>query len=226
MTLKLLPFVTARMKPGDRFGLLTVTRVGKTKTGAHYAICDCDCGTKNRPVQMARLVNGKTIACGCQNGPSKITHGLSKTPLYGRWLGMHSRCYDNRNASYENYGGRGIVVCDRWHKLEAFVEDMSPGFAVHLQLDRIDTNGNYSPDNCRWATAAENTDNTRRSIFVEYNGQRRTFREWSAIVGIPRKLLTKRVIERGWSVEAALTTPVLSRAETARIANAASRIKR
>lgn len=224
MPLELLPFNTNRMRVGDRFGMLTVRSIGKTAKGAHFTICDCDCGTVDHAVQMARLVNGTTKSCGCQRGAHLITHGFGRTPLYSRWFHMMARCYKPRHVSFKNYGGRGIRVCDRWHDPVNFIADMAEGFSPELQLDRINNDGNYEPGNCRWTTTAENIDNRRSTRLVTYDGRTQSLHQWSIELGIPRKLLAKRIDERGWPVERAFTTPVLEKSEIGKIANAASQV--
>ena len=105
---------------------------------------------------------------------------------------MKGRCYNTKNVSYHNYGGRGITVCDRWLKdFWLFVEDMGYRPENHT-LDRIDNNGNYSPENCRWSDIKKQSNNKRNTRIVEYKGQKKSLSEWASFLGIPYERLAKR----------------------------------
>ena len=117
---------------------------------------------------------------------------------------MISRCTLPNLTAYRNYGGRGITVCDRWrHSFENFYADMGARPAK-MSLDRIDVNGNYEPGNCRWATKAEQSTNTRRNHVIEFAGERLTLGEWEHRLGVRRGIVSSR-LQRGWAVELALT---------------------
>lgn len=122
------------------------------------------------------------------------------------WGQMISRCYDPEHPKYPSYGGRGIRVCDRWICRRLFLEDMgnSPSGKT---LNRIDNDGDYSPDNCEWATYSEQAQNRRDNNNITYNGETKCLTEWERTTGIYRKTIAKR-LENGWTVEQALTTPV------------------
>ena len=116
-----------------------------------------------------------------------------KKPWYNSYRCMHSRCYRTKDPSYKYYGGRRIEVCDAWHDIlnfEKWVEEHP--YCEGATLDRIDSNGNYSPDNCRWATMVEQDNNRRNTIFVEWNGERHTLSEWAKITGINKSTLKNR----------------------------------
>ena len=116
-----------------------------------------------------------------------------KKPWYNSYRAMMSRCYRKNDASYPFYGGRGIKVCDAWHDIEVFevwVEE-HPYFKG-ATIDRIDTNGNYEPSNCKWSTMAEQCKNRRNSIIIEHNGERHSITEWAKITGINRSTLNNR----------------------------------
>jgi hypothetical protein len=131
---------------------------------------------------------------------------MSKTPLYKRWLAMVGRCTLPNWAGYPAYGGRGIRVCDRWRRFEAFAEDMGPSFNPRLSLDRIDVDGDYEPGNCRWATQKQQCRNTTVNRILTWHGQSHTVAEWSEIVGINRVTIGVR-LHRGWPLDRVLGRP-------------------
>lgn len=133
-------------------------------------------------------------------------HGLRFHPLYSVWNGMMNRCHNPNDPNWENYGGRGIYVCKRWHRLENFIVDMSPR-PNKLSLDRIDNNKNYSKDNCRWASRIEQSNNTRQNVLLEHNGEKLTLAEWGRKLGINRNTFKKRY-RNGWEVSKIIETPV------------------
>lgn len=190
---------------GSRFGRWTVFR--------HCAIigrwwCRCDCGTKKR-VAARSLVSGRSKSCGCskRGGSSGRKHGMSRSPTYFAWQGMKERCYNPRSKRYYDYGGRGIKVCDPWrHSFEAFLADMRPK-PEGMTLDRIDTNGNYEPSNCRWATALQQGQNTRRNHLITIGGTTLILTEWARRMGLKQESIRNR-LRRGWSEVDAVTTPV------------------
>lgn len=139
----------------------------------------------------------------------KIIHGLSRTPLYRVWEGIVARCCSPSLPSYKYYGGRGITVCDEWrHDPEAFCKwGLSNGYKKGLQIDRIDNNKGYSPDNCRFVTRRENLLNTSMNRRLVFNGESKTLSEWSERLGISVCCLIKRK-NRGWSDEKTLSTPI------------------
>lgn len=136
-----------------------------------------------------------------------ITHGYSRHPLYDTWMNMIKRCYEEDNPAYKRYGGRGIKVCERWIKSpENFINDIGDKPSDEYTLDRKDNDKDYSPENCRWATREEQANNTRSTIFLEYNGQKKTMTEWGRITGFGRRTITTRY-DRGWTVEQIIETP-------------------
>ena len=123
---------------------------------------------------------------------------------------MRLRCYDERNISYNRYGGRGITICDEWKEdVKAFYDwAMANGYNDSLTIERIDNDGNYFPENCRWATVKEQANNRRSNVLVTHKGKTQTMKEWANEVGIPYKVVWARMQKLGWSVERALTDPV------------------
>jgi hypothetical protein len=204
--------------PGQRFGRLTlIERAGSVSTGAQAWRVRCDCGTE-KVVSLAACRTGNTRSCGClrrENGTkyliaANVTHGAcvgGKSREYKTWLGIISRCYNPKCDSFANYGGRGIRVCVRWlHSFENFLADMGPKPGPHHSVERADCDGDYSPENCRWATPLEQSRNTRRNRRLTINGETLCLAEWAERVGLNRNTLQKRLAS-GWPAEAAVMAP-------------------
>jgi hypothetical protein len=135
-------------------------------------------------------------------------HGMAGTPLYRRWRAMLHRCSSPTNIDWKNYGGRGITVCERWQTFGNFYADMGdppPG----MSLDRIDNDGPYSPENCRWATQSRQTRNMRKTVMLEHGGVVQSLSDWADALGVPYRVLHCR-LRHGWSVERTVTTPRIS----------------
>lgn len=201
---------------GMKFGRLTVIDFyDHNKYGQLRWLCECECG-KTSIVTGSDLRNAKTLSCGCLRRErivaAKTTHGMSQSSIYAEYRNMNNRCYDENAHNYKWYGGRGIRVCDRWRdSIRNFYDDVSalPNFGEKdYTLDRIDNNGNYEPANVRWATHSEQCNNRSSNLIYEYNGEMHTLQEISNMIGVPYKVLHKRIRIRGWDPERAFNTPV------------------
>lgn len=188
--------------------LLVIEQANGRLHGGLLWRCRCDCG--NEKVVGATFLRRRaaTKSCGCllQEG-GKTTHGLSQDPLYDVWRGMMSRCYRPDDTFYHRYGGRGVIVCERWKDVAAFVSDNAAMYKDGLFIDRIDNNGPYSPRNCRWVDAKTQANNKSNNRRIAALGKELTVAEWSRETGLHRRTITSRLDFLGWSADEALTTP-------------------
>lgn len=204
---------------GQRFGRLTVIeRAPNLRPKVTRWLCRCDCGTEISVVSRY-LITGDTRSCGClkiEQLQERLTkHGSArkgkKTAEYNTLRVMMDRCHNPVSTSYPRYGGRGIFVCDRWREsFENFLADMGPRPSPEHSIDRIDNDGPYSPDNCRWATDVEQANNKRNNHRLEYAGRKQTIAEWARELGMSDRVIRSR-IRYGWSDERILTEPIHSR---------------
>ena len=179
------------------------------------AICRCDCG-KIGFHQIGGILNNSVKSCGCYSAnlshirclTFRKTHGKTTTPEYNVWVSMRKRCFKENHKSYKYYGGRGIIVCDRWrNSFENFILDMGERPSLLHSLDRINNNGNYEPSNCKWSTDKEQTRNQRNNVLVTFNGETKCLAEWSEIYGLGWKCLHYRIFVAKWDLEKAFTFP-------------------
>lgn len=197
---------------GQRFGRLVVEARDLSYKKAAYWICKCDCGGSTT-VQSTHLRSGATQSCGCLNSENvrkrRTSHGSSRSKLYRTWCSMKDRCYREKNKHYENYGGRGITVCQEWKEsFEAFETwAMANGYRDDLTIERIDVNGNYEPSNCKWATNKEQQNNRRNNHFLTYDGKTQTIAQWAEETGLDWMVIYDR-FRNGWPVERILTEPL------------------
>lgn len=139
---------------------------------------------------------------GCQNAEMPY-----KSPLYPTWQNMIRRCYKQDSVSYKHYGARGITVCERWHKFKAFLEDMGDKPSPEHQLNRIDNDGPYSPENCEWTTRKQNNRNTRHNLMLTINGKTQCFSAWCEENNVSLSLARDRYYNYGWKAVDAVTEP-------------------
>lgn len=200
---------------GQKFGKLIaikfIKKIGETKKIRHYWLFKCDCG-KERIIRKDEVISGERKGCGyCK--PTNFKHGMEKTRFYRIWHGMKGRCLNFKDKEkYKRYGGRGIKVCDRWLKFENFRDDMYQSYLEHVNkfgekkttIDRIDNNGNYNEENCRWATCKEQLYNMRKNHLINYNNKIQILKELSIIHNINYEKLWQRVVQLKWPIERAL----------------------
>lgn len=192
---------------GRRFGMLTVVSRVENKNGKAMWLCSCDCGD-GCIVAGTSLRAGARTSCGkhrtiaqsekCYGRPK---HGQSYTPEYRAWVNLRSRCNSPTAPAYHDYGARGIRVCERWDSFETFYADMGQRPSPAHSIDRINNDGDYEPDNCRWTTNVEQQRNQRRTRFVRYNGMVATIPEMAGALNISRSALWHMAARRSHGFE-------------------------
>lgn len=135
------------------------------------------------------------------------SHGMTKTPIYRIWCGIKRRCLNKNERSYKHYGGRGIKICDRWMNFENFFEDIGNSYEKGLSIERIDVNGDYCSENCKWIPIKEQAKNKRNVEIYTYNGVRKNLPDWCKEFGLEYSMVRVRIRILGWSFEKALLTP-------------------
>ena len=201
---------------GQKFGNLTAIRYDHRDESnidkPHYWLFRCDCG-KEMVVKKSAVTSGNTSRCpSCSAklmAKYNTTHGCTKTRLYKEWKGMIERCECKSHTSWGRYGAKGITICDEWHKFEPFRDwAIANGYNDNLTIDRINSNGNYEPSNCRWASVREQANNKKSTIWITYDGETMQLSYWADNLGISYHTLYDRLHRYGWSIEKAFTTPV------------------
>jgi hypothetical protein len=181
--------------------------------------CLCSCGNI-RFYTTGSLNGGSVKSCGCKSyeykhGKIPRKHGMTNTRFYKIWKGAKYRCINPKNCLYKYYGGRGIKICDRWLKFDNFLNDMYQSYEEHIRIcdennttiDRIDTNGDYCLENCKWSTWKEQGNNRKTNAFIKFNNINMTVTQWSDKLHINKSTILGRLHKYGWSVEKTLTTP-------------------
>lgn len=213
----------------SQFGRLTVLSVsGKNKFNQICWRCKCSCGNTVEVIGT-RLNRGRTLSCGClhkdvvieRNIKRGVSGGRSRTKLHEVYKGIKSRVDNPKHKSYKDYGGRGVTICPAWRDSFLAFEKwaIENGYKAGLTIDRIDVNGNYSPENCRWVTMEVQANNKRNNHFIEYGGKTQTLNQWSKEVGIHHYTILDR-LRSGWSVADALFIKPAGRAPAYKEVNA------
>lgn len=194
----------------EKIGSINIAAVGKKPNRQIHWNCICDCGG-NKQVTSNKLKFGGVISCGClygsiysKSGIKRNKYGMSylRTKEYSTWVSIRRRCLNPSYNSYQNYGGRGIKVCERWmESFQNFLDDMGYAPSKNHSIDRFpDNDGHYEPGNCRWATMAAQSVNRRNNTFIEFGGERLTISQWSRRVGCSFGTLSTR-LQRGKPVD-------------------------
>lgn len=200
---------------GQKFGKLEVIRRAPNRGNCTMWECKCECGNSTI-VSAGHLKNGHTQSCGCYFHEAlserNYKHGLSNQRLHVIWGNMKQRCLNPNNTKYDNYGGRGIKICDDWMNFLSFYEwSTTHGYRDDLTLDRIDVNGNYCPENCRWVTPEVQSLNRTDNHYLTFEGRTMTIKEWADEIGLSFRTLEARINRLKWPIEKALTEPLHSR---------------
>lgn len=189
---------------GDCFDRLIVIGYAGSEKGFQRWWCLCVCG-KIKKVRASCLLKGNTQSCGCLSLETSkkmfIQHGMYNTKIYRTWCDIRRRCYDPKNSRYHNYGGRGIKVCERWlENFENFYEDMGDKPGPEYSIDRIDVNGDYCKENCKWSTDKEQANNKTNNRYLIFNSEKLTITEFSKRINISQNTIRK-YLSLGWTTE-------------------------
>lgn len=193
---------------GKKYGHVTIVRYNGCKNGKHSMwIGRCVCGNEKSYFTEALRNASDNFSCGCVPKNHVEKHGMHKTTEYRSWLHMKGRCTNPNYHNFKYWGGRGIKVCDRWiDSFENFYEDMGPKPRKSYTIDRIDNDGDYCKENCRWASRKTQLRNSRHNKMITWNGETRCVNEWAEILNIHPKTLSVRI--QRWDLERAMTEPV------------------
>ena len=190
---------------GMKFGKLTVLERAENSTHHTRWSCICECGNKTTS-HTTSLTSGRSKSCGCLSMEKiklkNTTHGDSNSKLFSIWCGMKKRCYNKKYEHYNVYGGKGIKVCDEWVNDYICFKTWSlkNGYIEGLEIDRIENDKDYCPENCRWETRKNQMRNRTNTLFLEINGEKKSFAEWCEIYNIKYKLAHAR-FKKGYSIE-------------------------
>lgn len=180
---------------GHTFGRLTpLYKLHNHYGQGAYWLCMCECGNLTE-VRGTMLRNGNTKSCGCLNHePTTTKHNKCNTKLYRVYYGIKQRCYNKKYHQYQDYGGRGVKICDEWlNDFETFYNwAMNNNYREGLTIDRIDVNGDYEPDNCRWSDRKTQAQNRRNNIYLTYEGKTQTMKQWAEELGINYNTIKSR----------------------------------
>lgn len=206
---------------GKKFNRLTIVSFnGISSIGAYRYNCICDCGNKSI-ISISLLKNNHVKSCGCLqkehstrigktiNKKHGDTVGHVRSRIFVIWSNMLNRCNNIKSNNYKYYGERGIIVYPGWSDYTIFKTwALENGYSDDLTLDRINSDGNYEPGNCRWATRTEQANNRGKTIFLDFNGEKLPLADWSRRLGIAIGTIHSR-LRRGWTIEKTLSKPIL-----------------
>lgn len=199
-----------------KYGYLTALEFIKRENKKTYWKCKCDCG-KEIIIPITYLTSGDTKSCGCYRkkvakNNAKTIHNMSKSRLYRIWIEIKRRCYNIDRENYKYYGGRGIIVCDEWKKdfMSFYNWAIKNGYKDNLTIDRINNDGNYEPNNCRWATIKEQNNNMRTNHYIYYENKKYTMSQFAEKYNIPYYIVKNR-IRHNWSIDKILNTPIINK---------------
>lgn len=187
-----------------KYGRLTVMQRAPNENGMTRWKCKCICG--NEIIAAGNhLKAGEIRSCGCYRKEKMTSHSMRNTRLYSIWTNMKTRCNNSKNKRYKDYGARGIHVCNQWaDDFNSFHEwAISNGYRDDLTIDRINVDGDYEPNNCRWIPLSEQNNNKRNTVFLTYNGNKQTLSWWARELNIYGATISKRH-KKGWSDEECL----------------------
>lgn len=200
---------------GLRYGRLTVLRFSEMRGRKSLWECQCECG-RVKIIRSDNLQSGDSTSCGCYKQDLLTKHGDYSSRLYGIWHSMRHRCLCPTSVQYKDYGGRGISICDEWADFSVFREwALTHGYDESASkgqctLDRIDNNGNYCPENCRWVSILVQDNNKRNNVILSFDGKEQTIADWARELSINYVTLYSRIHKQGWSIARALTTPTMT----------------
>lgn len=200
---------------GQTIGQFTIIKfVGRDKYKSALWECQCSCGTI-KIIRVSSLKSGAIKSCGCFKKSHLISistnHNQGKHPLYSTYAQMIHRCTNPNSKNYHRYGGRGIKVCKEWlGNPEQFFKDMGPKPTPKHSIDRINNDGDYSPDNCRWATNKEQSNNQSTNHLITFNGETKNIQQWSEAFNLNQNTFHSRILH-GWSIDRILSEPTQKR---------------
>jgi hypothetical protein len=207
---------------GDIIGKLIFLEDVNIKKGSRKAFFQCPLCQNQFKTEISRAKSLRTVSCGCYRKINSsiihTTHGQVKggkmSPEYVSWQRAIQRCQNPNYGGYKNYGGKGIKVCDRWkYSFSDFLQDMGKKPFKSAQIDRIDSNGNYEPSNCRWVSCKENARNRSNNLVISWNGENKTLSEWSEILKLDKNTLRNRLYSKNWTLEESMTTPLFKKGQ-------------
>lgn len=195
---------------GEKFGRLLVLKEISPSTSKYKRImceCICDCGNSTL-VSKDHLKSGHTKSCGCYKMErmveGNLKHGMRHSPVFESWAHMKQRCDNPNDKGYKNYGGRGISYCSEWNDFSVFLKwSLENGYESGLTIDRINNNKDYTPENCRWATRYQQSNNRRCNVKITYNGETHTLSQWCKLLDLKYPRTYYRVVVKGWGAEQA-----------------------